>query len=143
MGLALVTHPALSRSAESETHPALTQGAESADASTSFRYEAKGLRDPFLPLVRDGKPIAPSGGSARVTGAAPVLAGILWDPQGTSMALINETEVRVGDVIEGYDVVEIQEDAVVLQGGSGEPLVLRISFESVPPAQTSRSSNGR
>ncbi len=92
-----------------------------------FRYDSKGQRDPFIPLVRDGRLVGVDTGR-RVSAAKPVLYGVLWDPGGRSIALINDGEVQVGDQIAGYQVIEIREDAVVLNNGD-EPVVLRISFE--------------
>ncbi len=92
-----------------------------------FRYDSKGQRDPFVPLVRDGRLVGVDTGR-RVDAATPFLYGVLWDPNGRSIALINDEDVRVGEQIAGYQVVEIREDAVVLNNG-GKPVVLRISFE--------------
>jgi hypothetical protein len=103
-------------------------------ASESFRYDSRGRRDPFAPLVRDGRLIAVTSGP-RVESSKPVLYGILWDPEGRSIALINDIEAKVGDTIAGYQVMEIRKDAVVLEGG-GEPLVLEIAFDT-PPSKLS------
>ena len=103
---------------------AASEPSEKGDAS----YDAAGHRDPFVPLVRDGRLVgivAPSGAQAD----KPVLYGILWDPGGDSIALINDGEVRVGEVISGYRVQEIRQDAVVLSSGSGS-VVLEIAFEA-------------
>jgi hypothetical protein len=59
-------------------------------------YDSKGKRDPFVPLARDGKIVSPNTESAP-TSSAPLLAGIVWDPGGRSLALINETEVMIGE----------------------------------------------
>ena len=61
----------------------------------------------------------------------PVLYGILWDPGGNSIALINDGEVKVGDAVGEYLVKEIRHDAVVLENG-GEPVVLRMAFDTPP-----------
>ena len=107
---------------------ALTWAAqEPSETRDTFTYDPAGHRDPFVPLVRDGRLVgivAPSGTQTD----KPVLYGILWDPGGNSIALINEGEVRVGEVINGYKVQEIRQDAVVLSSGSGS-VVLKIAFE--------------
>ncbi len=100
----------------------------------SFQYDAKDRRDPFVALVRDGRLVFPSSMLQR-GGTHPTLHGILWDPGGQSMALINDIEAKVGDAVNGYRVAEIRRDAVVLKNG-GEPLVLQIDFET-PPAKLS------
>ena len=53
------------------------------------------------------------------------LSGILWDPR-DAMAIINGRTVRVGDRFDGYQVLQIQQDRVVLSNGS-ETLQLRTS----------------
>ena len=100
-------------------------------------YEAGGRRDPFMPLVVDGKPVNQQGGQG-FSGARPELFGILWDPGGKSIALINDLEAKVGDKVGEYQVAEIRRDAVVLRNG-GEPLVLSISFG---PAEGSSDLTG-
>jgi hypothetical protein len=59
-----------------------------------------------------------------------VLYGILWDPGGRSIALVDDLEVSVGDSIGPYRVEEIRPDAVVLARESGEQFVLELVFES-------------
>jgi hypothetical protein len=95
-----------------------------------FVYDAKGHRDPFIALVRDGKLIGTQKGAPLDT-SKPVLYGILWDPHGQSMAMLNDTEVKVGDTVGIYQVLEIRKDAVVLSAG-GDPVVLQIEFETPP-----------
>ena len=99
------------------------------EPAAPLSYDSKGKRDPFVALVRDGKIVGvPAGGQTRVSTDLPVLVGILWDPGGRSLALLNEQEVAVGDTIDDFLVAEIRRDAVVLMRG-GEPVVLEISFE--------------
>ncbi len=95
-----------------------------------FVYDAKGHRDPFMALVRDGKLIGTQKGTPLDTDK-PVLYGILWDPNGQSIAMLNDTEVKVGETVGIYEVLEIRKDAVVLSAG-GDPLVLQIDFETPP-----------
>ena len=95
-----------------------------------FRYDSKGRRDPFAVLVREGRQVGVTQG-ARAEGSKPVLYGILWDPGGASIALINEAEAKVGDTVNGYHVKEIRQDAVVLEKGE-ELVVLQIEFETSP-----------
>ena len=104
------------------------------------RYNSKGRRDPFIPLVKDGQLV--NVGWSMILGDRPVLYGILWDPGGHSLALINDTEVTVGDMVNGYRVAEIRQDAVVLTVEGGAPVVLQIDFE-VPPEPSPGHRNGR
>ena len=108
-----------------------------------WAYDAKGKRDPFIPLVKDGRVV--SGGGDTTPGSHPILIGILWDPGGHSIALINDSEAKVGDTVNGYLVTEIRRDEVVLLRDS-ERTVLRISFEetkSPAPAGARPAEGGR
>jgi len=100
-----------------------------------FYYDPGGHRDPFGPLVRDGRLVGVPTGRSPTDTTMPVLYGILWDPDGQSIALINDGEAKTGDTIAGYQVKEIRKDAVVLSHG-GEPLVLQMIFDA-PAAKTS------
>ena len=95
-------------------------------------YDAKGKRDPFVPLVRDGRMIAIAGevpsASAPVDLSLPLLGGILWDPAGRSIALLNDKEAMVGDAIGGYQVAEIHPDYVVLDQ-EGRRVTVRMTFD--------------
>jgi hypothetical protein len=91
-----------------------------------WTYDAKGKRDPFIRLVRDGRIVTVTGATSE--SSAPTLLGILWDPSGRSLALINDTEVKVGDTVGDYQVSEIRQDAVVLTR-DGERITLQITFE--------------
>jgi hypothetical protein len=95
--------------------------------SEPFRYDSKGLRDPFIPLVRDGRLVG-TPTATQLEPSKPVLYGILWDSGGQCLALINDTEVKVGDMVGEYQVTEIRKDAVVLTAG-GESMVLELQFE--------------
>ena len=59
-------------------------------------YDPKGKRDPFVPLVRDGRFISATGEALALSGpldvSLPLLGGIVWDPAGRSIALLNGKE---------------------------------------------------
>ena len=105
-----------------------------------FRYNGKGRRDPFVLLVRDGRIVAVTGSGHE--SSQPVLYGVLWDPGGNSIALINNGEARVGDAIGEYKVLEIRKDSVVLANG-GEPIILEIAFEQAPKSPSGAVTGGR
>lgn len=113
--------------------------AELAEPPARPAYEAQGKRDPFVPLVRDGRLIAPKGGGEFST---LTLVGILWDAGGQSIALINDTAVKAGDVLGDYQVQEIRQDGVVLMR-DGKPVVLQLSFETAPEAVVSSDKKKR
>jgi hypothetical protein len=110
-----------------------------------FEYDSRGKRDPFAPLVRDGRMVGVSSGQRVEGGAKPVLYGVLWeDAPGASIALINDTEAKVGDIVAGYRIMEIRKDAVVLESeGGGEPLVLEIAFDTPPSKLSTGTPKGR
>ena len=111
------------------------------NVSGPFEYDAKDRRDPFKPLIQDGHLVPGMGIGRDVEGDQPVLYGILWDPAGTSLALMNDGEYKVGDVVNGYQVVEIRRDAVVITSG-GERTVLQITFDA-PSSPSAKHHNGR
>ena len=100
---------------------------ESSSKEQPFHYDPGDHRDPFTPLVRDGRLVVVEHGSRQ--DLKPVLYGILWDPGGHSIALLNDVEAKVNDVVGEYRVAEIRPDAVVVTNGE-EELVLSISFDT-------------
>ena len=82
-------------------------------------YEAQGKRDPFTPLVKDGKIV---GGKSDA--AVPELMGILWDPD-NPIAMLGDKELTVGDTIDDYKIVEIHETSVILEDSEGARLEIK------------------
>ena len=112
------------------------------ESSPASSYQAKNTRDPFIPLVREGRLVNVSAGAGQLMDASSMtLSGILWDPSQTSIALINDAELKVGDTIGGYQVVDIRQDAVVLVR-DGKPLTLPLAFEEQGTMQQ-RSGEGK
>lgn len=68
-----------------------------------------------LPWVRD--PFSGKTYSQQGLGVELSLTGILWDPK-RPQALINDKVCKSGDVINGYQVLEIQQSKVILSDGS-------------------------
>ncbi|PIQ83771.1 MAG: hypothetical protein COV75_05615 [Candidatus Omnitrophica bacterium CG11_big_fil_rev_8_21_14_0_20_63_9] len=119
---------------------AMSAAAEPAAEPATFAYDSAGRRDPFMPLVREGKLVSTMPG-ATGDGSTPTLYGILWDAGGNSIALINDLEAKVGDTVSGYVVKEIRQDAVVLDGG-GELKTLRIEFPAASKAGPDATRGG-
>ena len=119
---------------------AFVSAAQEASEKRAFSYDPAGHRDPFVPLVRDGRLVGVVAGSSIKTDK-PVLYGILWDPGGNSIALVNDGEVKVGDAIGGYQVKEIRQNAVVLMSG-GVPVVLEIAFDAPPSTLAPGATTG-
>lgn len=81
-------------------------------AQNEFIYEAKAKRDPFIALITsDGKFLQLE--KTEVTGAL-VLEGIIYDKNGVSYALVNGAVVKVGDEIEDYRVLKVEDKKVLL-----------------------------
>ena len=92
----------------------------------ALRYDAHGRRDPFEPLVTaTGELRTPRSGGA--TGALRV-EGVLWDPR-QPLAIVNGDIRRRGDEVEGYRIVEIRANAIVVEGGEAERLVIPVLVE--------------
>ncbi|MBI3312505.1 MAG: hypothetical protein HYZ88_03155 [Candidatus Omnitrophica bacterium] len=80
-------------------------------------YNAKGKRDPFVPLLTaEGQRIHPPGLDEETTVGVSglILQGIVFDPQGDSTAVINGKIVREQEEIIGMRVIRIQPSAVVV-----------------------------
>ncbi|PIQ82502.1 MAG: hypothetical protein COV76_03385 [Candidatus Omnitrophica bacterium CG11_big_fil_rev_8_21_14_0_20_64_10] len=81
-------------------------------------YDAKGKRDPLVPLVTDsGKRIRPPGlDEAEPGGPRPLaLQGIVLDPAAGSYALINGEAIREGETGNGVRVIRIMADSVLVE----------------------------
>jgi hypothetical protein len=92
-------------------------------------YQSDGRRDPFVPLVRDGRLVSPALSSDKQAKAGvPVLHGILWDSGGRSIALLDDTETQVGGVVREYKITEILQDSVILTSGE-KTVTLRLDIE--------------
>ena len=80
-------------------------------AQEEFLYDAKGKRDPFIPLVTpDGRllKLEHEGGVAGLS-----LEGIIYDKNGTSCAIVNSEIIRIGDKVGEYQVLKIEEKKVI------------------------------
>ncbi len=91
-----------------------------------YNYDSQGKRDPFIPIVTaDGRliKVQPEGGA---TGLA--LEGIILDENGIYYAIINGDVVKIGDKINNYDVLRIENNKVILIK-NGEPLEIELNRE--------------
>ncbi len=80
-------------------------------AQDEFIYDAKGKRDPFIPLVTpDGRllKLEKEEGSAGL-----LLEGIIYDEYGLSYAIVNGEVVRISDKVNGYQVLKIEKNKVI------------------------------
>ncbi len=89
-----------------------------------FIYKNKGLRDPFIALVTIDGRILP--GAREVTESTNVeLEGIIWDPNGKSLAIINGKLVKEKQRIMNLQVLKIKKDSVLLQK-EGKVIVINL-----------------
>lgn len=77
--------------------------------TSGFRYDSQGRRDPFQTPTQSNE-------SGQTTGTFK-LEGIILDPVGPALAVINGEVVREGETLEGYLVQEISEREVLLSKG--------------------------
>jgi hypothetical protein len=81
-------------------------------AQEQFVYDAKGRRNPFIPLVTaDGRFLALDKTEEKDDLS---IEGIIYDKEGRSFAIINGTVVGVSDKVAGYQVLKIEENKVFL-----------------------------
>jgi len=81
--------------------------------SENFKYEAKGRRDPFVPLIGQDRPAVIS--LEDVTSIDDIkLEGIAIGAKGERVAIINGTMVKKNDVISEIEVKAISDSAITL-----------------------------
>ncbi|MCM8795180.1 MAG: hypothetical protein NC928_00595 [Candidatus Omnitrophica bacterium] len=80
-------------------------------AQGEFIYDPKGKRDPFIPLVTpDGRLLK----LEQEEGAKGLLLeGVIYDEHGVSYALVNGEVVKVGDKVDDYQVLKIENNKVI------------------------------
>lgn len=80
-------------------------------AQEQFIYDAKGRRNPFIPLVTpDGRLLELE---PRKENADLFLEGIIYDEHGISYAIVNGEIVNVGDKVGEFQVLKIEKDKVI------------------------------
>jgi len=84
-----------------------------------FKYEAKGKRDPFVPLIGPDRMVV--AGLEDITSIADAnLEGIATGAQGKKIAIINGEMLKEGDKIGSLEVKKITSRMVVLAIGGKE-----------------------
>ncbi|MDP2928148.1 MAG: hypothetical protein Q8N80_05065 [Candidatus Omnitrophota bacterium] len=99
-------------------------------AQEEFTYDAKGKRNPFIPLVTpEGRLLKLDKQEATsVEGLA--VEGIIYDKLGRSFAIVNATVVGIGDMVGDSQVLKILENKVIFIK-NGEPLEVELTKEEV------------
>ena len=79
-----------------------------------YKYFGGGKRDPFMPLITSE--IKTSLGLQVVESIEDVsFEGVMFDPLGTSMAMLNGEVVKAGDKAYNVEVLEIYENALTIK----------------------------
>ena len=78
-------------------------------AAEDIRYETGGRRDPFIPLVGPGGVITQTFDPANLR-----VEGIVFDPNGGSLVLINGEFYKQGETLQDVTVKSIFKDRVIL-----------------------------
>ncbi|HNX82130.1 MAG TPA: hypothetical protein PKL77_08310 [Candidatus Omnitrophota bacterium] len=95
-------------------------------ASDDGMYDAKGKRNPFIPLVTpDGRLMNIQDEEAA---SAVNLEGIIFDKKGLSYAIVNGEVVKVGNTVGEYQVLKIEEKKVTFIK-EGQPLEIELKKE--------------
>ena len=95
-----------------------------------FVYDSKGKRDPFIPLVTpDGRLLKLDQQEEKVSPL--ILEGIIFDKSGMSYAVVNGEVVRVGDKVEGHQVLKIEERKITFIR-EGQIVALELEKEEEP-----------
>ena len=99
-------------------------------AQEEFVYDAKGRRNPFIPLVTpEGRLLKLDKLEATSAGGL-AIEGIIYDKLGRSFAIVNANVVGIGDMVEDYQVLKILENKVIFIK-NGEPLEVELTKEEV------------
>jgi len=78
-----------------------------------FVYDPKGKHDPFVPVELAAKARAGIEGDIEDLS----LEGILWDLYGDCFIIVNDENLKTGDEIMGFKIVEIKKGNVLLLKG--------------------------
>lgn len=92
----------------------------------ALTYGDHGRRDPFWPLISSSGAVLAYDDNLDFSDI--ILEGIIYDPLGEQIALINSKMVKTSDTIGGFLVVSIEQDRVVLRK-DGQEFILRSKKE--------------
>ena len=80
-------------------------------SQAEFVYDAKGKRNPFIPLVTsDGRLLKLD---AREVTDGLFLEGIIYDKISMSYAIVNGSVVKIGDFVGDFQVLNIEKEKVI------------------------------
>jgi hypothetical protein len=95
-----------------------------------FTYNAKGKRNPFIPLVTSEGRLLKLDKRQDLGQPGLTIEGIIYDKLGRSFAIINATAVGIGDMVGDFQVLKILENKVILIK-NGEPLEVELNKEGI------------
>jgi len=82
-------------------------------AEGEFVYDSQGKRDPFIPIITSDGRFQKLEPEEVTVESAVKLEGIIYDKYGISYAIVNGLVVKVGDIVDDYQVLKIEEAKVV------------------------------
>lgn len=89
-------------------------GAACTCRAEEFTYASKGKRDPFTPLIGHGA-LRQVKGAVEIRSVADIeLEGIVYDPKGGSMAIINGMPLKEGDQVGAAVIDKIESKKVIV-----------------------------
>jgi hypothetical protein len=91
-----------------------------------FTYDAKGKRNPFIPLVTPEGRLLKLDKQEDTTQQGLAIEGIIYDKLGRSFAIVNATVVGIGDMAGDFQVLKILENKVIFIR-NGEPLEVELT----------------
>jgi hypothetical protein len=92
-------------------------------SETDFVYDDHGKRDPFVPMITSTGSIITDDADLSVDDLS--LEGVVLDPKGNSVAVINGKIVKVGDSIGAFQIANIENDQVAVRRAE-ESFMLKI-----------------
>ena len=101
-------------------------GGFSGAQDSGFVYNDNGRRDPFWPLISPSGAVLVYGESVEFSDMT--LEGIVYDPNGERLAIVNSKIVKASDYVGGFLVVSVQEDSVTFQK-DGKEFILKLKKE--------------
>jgi hypothetical protein len=85
----------------------------STDEEKEFTYDSKGKRDPFVSVIATR--VENYASLENIENAEDlILEGIIWDPKGESVAILNGVILKEGDVVSTISILKIAPDKITL-----------------------------
>lgn len=99
-------------------------------AQDGFKYDAKGRRNPFIPLLTsDGRLLKLDKLDTGEERGSLLIEGIIYDEHALSYAIVNGQVVKVGDWVGDYQVLKIKKNKIVFIK-HGQTLELELKKEA-------------